>query len=348
VSRVVAVVITLNRRELLLECLAGLERQTHPLSAVVVVDNSSTDGTDAALRAWCADQRLPVHFMNIRDVGGPQAWHLAARHALTLQPDWLWFLDDDSEPTADALRTLLASQAAARPQTALLAPAVATPQGEMQLMHRGRLRRRLLRPPMTPLPQSAYAGEHRIGYATYVGPLVRASAAVAAGLPVRDWFMWMDDTEYSERLSRHGELWLVPDAVVHHKDGRGRQAGGALELLRRYARPIPFSSLWRNMYGLRNLIFWGRRSGYVSAPAAYGFVAQYLLLALLFGPARIRRAQLCLEFARQGRSGSFVNVTAADWRGLETAPDIGAYLRRHALSYDDEAPAVEILAGLSA
>src|SRR3989304_3878451 len=42
---VAAVIVTRNRRENLRHCLETLLAQTYPLSAVFVVDNSSTDGT---------------------------------------------------------------------------------------------------------------------------------------------------------------------------------------------------------------------------------------------------------------------------------------------------------------
>ena len=40
-----AVVVTFNRKVLLLNCLNALKAQTHPLSHIVVIDNASTDGT---------------------------------------------------------------------------------------------------------------------------------------------------------------------------------------------------------------------------------------------------------------------------------------------------------------
>ena len=46
-----AVVVTHNRKALLLECLEGIARQTHRVAGVLVVDNASTDGTEEALEA---------------------------------------------------------------------------------------------------------------------------------------------------------------------------------------------------------------------------------------------------------------------------------------------------------
>jgi hypothetical protein len=53
---------------------------------------------------------------------------------------------------------------------------------------------------------------------------------------------------------------------------------------------------------------------------------------------------LCLEFTRQGFSGDFINVTPTDWKALASTPHPIAYLREHAISYeDDTSPAVTVL-----
>ena len=59
--RVTAVVVTYNRRDLLLESLAAVLAQDRAPDAVIVVDNASGDGTAAAVRAkFPAVRRLRV------------------------------------------------------------------------------------------------------------------------------------------------------------------------------------------------------------------------------------------------------------------------------------------------
>ena len=48
--KIVAVVVTYNRKKLLLECLNALFGQTNPLDEIVVLDNASTDGTKQELQ----------------------------------------------------------------------------------------------------------------------------------------------------------------------------------------------------------------------------------------------------------------------------------------------------------
>src|SRR5215208_4045769 len=121
---VAAVVVTYNRRVLLVECLAALARQTHAVDRIVVVDNASTDGTPDAVAEADADLlRLR------RNGGGAEGFHYGVREALAEEPEWIWLMDDDCEPADDALECLLASRAAQRADTAAVVPAVRTADG---------------------------------------------------------------------------------------------------------------------------------------------------------------------------------------------------------------------------
>ena len=44
-DRICAVVVTYNRKELLMECLDALKNQTRPLDGIYIIDNASTDNT---------------------------------------------------------------------------------------------------------------------------------------------------------------------------------------------------------------------------------------------------------------------------------------------------------------
>lgn len=47
---IAAIVVTYNRKALLLECLEALLAQTRPLDALYVIDNASSDGTEELLQ----------------------------------------------------------------------------------------------------------------------------------------------------------------------------------------------------------------------------------------------------------------------------------------------------------
>jgi rhamnopyranosyl-N-acetylglucosaminyl-diphospho-decaprenol beta-1,3/1,4-galactofuranosyltransferase len=95
--RIVAVVVTFNRLALvrrLLERLASVP----PIDEVVVVDNASTDGTAELLAGEYSDLEVLRLETNTGGAGGFAA---GIERALTLEPDLVWLLDDDTVPTDD-------------------------------------------------------------------------------------------------------------------------------------------------------------------------------------------------------------------------------------------------------
>ncbi|HEX6568945.1 MAG TPA: glycosyltransferase, partial [Acidimicrobiales bacterium] len=104
--RVVAVVVTWNRRLLLQESLTALAAQTHAPAQVVVVDNASTDGTSDLLRE--SYEHLDV--VNLAEnTGGAGGFAAGIERALTHEPDLVWLLDDDTVPTPTAAAELVAA-----------------------------------------------------------------------------------------------------------------------------------------------------------------------------------------------------------------------------------------------
>src|SRR2546423_3422224 len=94
-----AVVVTHNRKALLLECLAGIARQTHPVSGVLVVDNASTDGTEAALEASGLGGQFPLDYLRLaRNGGGAEGLPHRGRRALSPRARWVPLVGTHFEP----------------------------------------------------------------------------------------------------------------------------------------------------------------------------------------------------------------------------------------------------------
>ncbi len=68
--RVIAVMVTYNRQQLLLEALAAVLAQSRAPDSVIVVDNASTDGTAAAVRAQFPSVRVAGLARNTGGAGG--------------------------------------------------------------------------------------------------------------------------------------------------------------------------------------------------------------------------------------------------------------------------------------
>ena len=310
---VCAGVVTYNRKQLLLRCLDAIERQTHPVDSIVVVDNASTDGTPEALR-----DRDVRHLRLKRNGGGAEGFHYAVRTGIDSGADWIWLMDDDCAPEPDALERLLAAPQAADPGTALLAPLVVMPGGVPLPLTRGWVRRRWFLTPLMGLePDDWQRDATEVEHVSLVGPLVRREAAELAGPPRRELFIWWDDLEWVSRLRRHGRAWLIPAARIVHREPNPMPSTSFRARLRDYLAPRDFESAgWKQAYGLRNMIFCGRRDGFLTGPRAAALAA----VSIVRSP---RAAPTLARYALDGWRGRFRNVPPADWPRRRDAPELG-------------------------
>ncbi len=210
---VLALVVTHNRKALLEECLQRLLQQTHRPAEVLVLDNASTDGTEALVQ-----QRFPeLRYLRLpENTGAAGGFHHGLALARNLEHDWIWLLDDDAHPEPDALRRLLEGLSRARTlalEPNLLLSRLVWTDGRTHPM--GIPWPDLRRPVL--LLQSRKQNLVPVRFGTYASMLVSRSAATQHPLPTKDYFLWNDDLEYSGRLLRRGLGFLVPDSVVVHK-----------------------------------------------------------------------------------------------------------------------------------
>ena len=215
-ARVVAVVVTWNRRDLLVESLTAVESQSLPPAGVVVVDNASTDGTAQLLvdRYGGRDEFEVVTLT--RNIGGAGGFAAGIERALTLEPDLVWLLDDDTVPTPSAAEMLVRAWAdyPGAPRPAVLASRVVWTDGRDHPMNTPRQK-----PGASAAERRAAArvGALPIRSASFVSVMADVDAVRDRGLPVADYFLWNDDFEYTTRLIRSRVGLAVPASVVVHK-----------------------------------------------------------------------------------------------------------------------------------
>ncbi len=286
--RVVAVIVTHNRRELLLECLAAVRAQTRPPDLVVAVDNASADGSAAAVR-----ERFPdVQLISLQaNYGGAGGFACGMSAALAGGADWLWLMDDDTVPEPGALQPMLAAAADYPGRLpSLLASRVIWTDGRDHPMN-------------TPRPWRFASRSERqaaasvdclpVRSASFVSLLVSAADCRVAGLPRADFFLWNDDFDFTTRLLR-GRIGLAcPASVAVHKTA----TFGGTET----------ATADRFYYEVRNKI-WTFRSDGLAVPER-----------LLFAAATLRR--WLRTFARSADRGALRSalrrgITA----GITTAP----------------------------
>jgi rhamnopyranosyl-N-acetylglucosaminyl-diphospho-decaprenol beta-1,3/1,4-galactofuranosyltransferase len=211
-ERVVAVVVTWNRRELLAEALTAILAQTVAPDAVVVVDNASDDGTADLLRDRFSSLDVVT---TSRNLGGAGGFAVGLDRALRGRCDAMWLMDDDTVPEPTALAELLqARRRYGHPQPVLVASRVVWTDGREHPMNTPRVK-----PGVTAqeLSDATAVGCVPVRSASFVSVLLDAAAVRERGLPIADYFLWNDDFEFTTRLARGRRALFCPASVVVHK-----------------------------------------------------------------------------------------------------------------------------------
>lgn len=308
---VAAVVVTFNRKELLAECLDALLRQSRSVDRIIVIDNASTDGTEALLLERDFLAKPQVDYVRLAtNIGGAGGFHEGARRAYEAGYDWIWIMDDDAEPELDCLQQL--QRAMSVPEAVAVACLPVGSDGIPQYYHRGWMDvchtdGRVIRA-VTPgeLAFQLVSIEH----ASFVGLAVRREGITAAGLPRAEMFIHYDDLEYCGRLVTIGKILLATDSRIIHKDQRARSMVRR-SLLGRGRLRVPFERLWLYYYGPRNLVWLRRRS--CPWPVVATFALRTYLKTLggivAYDDQKCRRAWFYFNAILDGWRGVFDNDT---------------------------------------
>jgi rhamnopyranosyl-N-acetylglucosaminyl-diphospho-decaprenol beta-1,3/1,4-galactofuranosyltransferase len=262
-SSVAAVVVTFNRRQLLVECLDALLAQSRPVQRIYVVDNASTDGTAEFLaeRALLADSRIRYIRLD-RNLGGAGGFNRGMAAAMADGHDWLWVMDDDAEPARDALEKLFAHVAPDDPEPPPLTSLKRHPDGRTLLNYLGFVDWRY-RPfecvrPITPDVLESGQSAVDIEMATFVGLLLPRWLVERIGLPKSEFFIHADDLEYCLRMRGITRIKLVFASIVLHKEAI-TSAYDQAALFGRRSNRIRFERYWIAYYAPRNYLWLARR-----------------------------------------------------------------------------------------
>ena len=255
---VAAVVVTYNRKDLLLECLDCLCKQDigalgerYGLS-VIVVDNASTDGTEEALATLAGSGKI-TYFNTGENLGGAGGFNYGMRKAVELGHDYVWVMDDDCMTHPDTLREFLIAGEGLNGEYGYLTSVCLWTDGTPCSMNRQRHPLHHTIEDFTPELQPCTL-------ASFVSLFVPADVVAELGLPIKDFFIWTDDWEFTRRVSRKYPCYVVGTSVVTHKCKVNGAGNVAIDSGERIAR-------FRLAY--RNDIVLYRGEG----PAGYAYVA---------------------------------------------------------------------------
>ena len=213
--RIVAVVVTWNRAEMLARILRAIDAQDRRCDEVVVVDNASTDRTPEVLEEVASELTTPLRVLRLgRNTGGAGGFKAGMAAALDSAPDLLWLMDDDGQPQPDCLSLLLPHVG----RYDFLGPAVVADSDAGRLCFPIRLpgTARVVHA-LVDVERAAVGGLLEDVVIPFNGVLVTRELVERIGLPREEFFIWGDDVEYLWRARRAGArvATVVPSRFLH-------------------------------------------------------------------------------------------------------------------------------------
>lgn len=268
-NRTVAVIVTYNRKTLLIECLKHLAEQTVRDFDIMVVDNASTDGTGQTLAPLA--QAGKILYLNTgANLGGAGGFSFGVKQAVEQGYEYLWLMDDDTLPHPDAFEKFLQADKELDGNYGFLSGKALWTDGQLCRMNVQKKdvfsHLKSWDKPLTP-----------VGVATFVSLFTRADVVREVGLPISEFFIWTDDVEYTDRISAKYPCYLVQDSVVTHAMGSNIGVNLASEDSER---------LDRYRYCYRNEVYVYRRHGFKGAFYLFTKDVYHALRILLFSHGR--------------------------------------------------------------
>jgi len=216
----VAIVVTHNRKNLLIKCINAIFSQSVPCD-IIVLDNASTDGTD---KVFCHsnginDQGHRVHYLRMEEnTGGAGGFYHGLQYAMTRTWMWFWLMDDDAIPEPDALGNLLLN---VRNREAIYGSAAVGIENQKQCL-------------CWPVNLSGKSNKNiewyddlkdmeEVSSIPFLGFFIHREMVRKIGLPDKNYFIYGDDLEYCQRAKSYGaKIFLIKNSVVIHPLTKGK------------------------------------------------------------------------------------------------------------------------------
>lgn len=211
-SNIAAIVVTYNRSSLLRECIDALKGSSVAVD-IVVVNNASTDDTEEMLRSEIENKTI-VYYNTGKNLGGAGGYNYGMKKAYELGYEYFWLMDDDTIVNKDSLNKLLEARGKIHNNYGFLSSMALWIDGTECKMNQ-----HTIADDWNNLKKLIQEGIVPVRTATFVSFLVHRDTVKKVGYPITEYFIWGDDTEYSQRISVKYKMqsYLVTDSVVIHK-----------------------------------------------------------------------------------------------------------------------------------
>lgn len=222
--RILAVVVTHNRKTLLKRCLDNLKLQSRQPDDILVIDNGSSDGTQAFLDA------NNIQYIKQENLGSAGGWYCGINYGLKNNYDLCWLMDDDGFPEKNSLNLL---EEKYDKKYSCLSSLVVDEKMKKKLVFPMPILNKNGFPTIKFFNRKLYSidsfsnSEEIYPFAhLFNGALISMDAVRKIGNINKDYFIMGDEVDYFFRLKKAGYVGTLLQAIHYHPDVSFRPYSG--------------------------------------------------------------------------------------------------------------------------
>lgn len=251
-KKVAAVIVTYNRKHLLLKCIESVRNQSRKPDIILIVDNASNDGTLQFLKdRGFADDAL-FKIINLREnVGGAGGFCVGVSLAVEMGFDWVWLMDDDGYAHVCCLEKLL--QGCIQEDVVAISPLVV--EAESENINSFPFAYKDLKYNIKEIKKIKFIP---LEAHLFNGFLASSGLFSRIGLPRKEFFIRGDEVEFCYRMLKNSiRFGTLTSAIFYHPS----DASERFRLCRGLVSARCASSDFKNYYLYRNKAFMLREKG---------------------------------------------------------------------------------------
>lgn len=210
--KLAVIIVTYNRKELLAESIHALLKQSYKDFDMIIVDNNSDDGTEEVVNKFVSERLF--YYNTNENLGGAGGFNYGLKLAYKLGFDHYLLIDDDSILDMNCIENLVKASNLIRDEYGFLATMVKDINNNYCNMNSQILCSRSTSSEIVLTEGFPFI---RIKNSSFVGFLINNRILIKYGLPIKDFFIWGDDYEYSTRISKNEKCYLIINSLILHK-----------------------------------------------------------------------------------------------------------------------------------
>ncbi len=208
-KKVIAIIVTYNRKKLLKECINAVLNQNYKNCIPLIIDNSSTDNTYEYIKEYIDSNKI-IYKNTGSNLGGAGGFNYGMKEAYKIGCDYMWIMDDDCIPNDNCLNELFKADKKLNGDYGFLSSKVLWKDNSICVMNRQKKT-------FSKWLKDFDTNYQKIAMCSFVSFFVKSEIVKKYGLPIKEFFIWTDDWEYSRRISRNEDCYFISSSVVVHK-----------------------------------------------------------------------------------------------------------------------------------